>query len=717
MTEFGQPRNEPWAASGTEQAPGPDRAHRTAGPTGHPPAPAPPRGESRTDRTPAPAPAGHASAVHAPTRSLPGGSGPAGVDPFGAGDRCLVYRGVLPEVCGTDPNLMTFTGDAGGRCEVFAWDAAAGRARQVTDRPQGTLHGSIDQDAYVWWFDEDTHGVGTWRFQPFHGGRDRPGLLDVPAGTPRGLAVSDDATVAMGLGHGHTTSVHMGARGQAGQEVTRVDGYATVSGLTPTGDLLAISGPAGSSRAVTILRADGVPRAVLSGEHGRLWSLGFAPTGERDELLLIREDDDRYLLASWRPGTGIRTYTWCAFDTEISARWYPEGREVLIRQDRHSRSTLYRATLDDFCLTQLTTRPGSLLDAAPRAGGDLHELWTDIAHPPRLLSSAGTALPSLGTFPGQVPGDHREVWTPGPDGPVHTLLSLPGSRAAGTGHDDGDRPGTGPHGKGAESDGRRTPPPVVFLVHGGPTDHDRDSYDGVVHYLLASGFAVARVNYRGSTSYGPRWRRAYGAGVGLTQVEDLVAVRADLIERGLVDANAVGLWGSCWGGYLALLALGTRPELWQAGVAIKPIADSVAAHRTTTPALRAETERLYGGTPDEVPDAYARSSPIRFADRVRAPLLVVAAAQDAACPPEQVRSYLAALRTADVPHESVWLDTRHDGHEGDDRMAILRRGTAFLDHGLRPRTRAPRTSTADRPADSGRDRPTAPAGSGRAKRR
>lgn len=96
MTEFGQPRNEPWAASGTEQAPGPDRAHRTAGPAGHPPAPAPPRGESRTDRTPAPAPAGHASAVHAPTRSLPGGSGPAGVDPFGAGDRCLVYRESCP---------------------------------------------------------------------------------------------------------------------------------------------------------------------------------------------------------------------------------------------------------------------------------------------------------------------------------------------------------------------------------------------------------------------------------------------------------------------------------------------------------------------------------------------------------------------------------------------------------------------------------------------
>lgn len=679
MTESGASRTSEDQAppgSGAGPTPGPDSAPASGSTSNSAPAP---DSASAPTSTPAPAP------EPAPT------------------SRYHVYRSVLPDVCGTDPALMAFTADADGRCEVFAWDAAAGRARQVTDRPQGTLHGTIDQDACVWWFDEDAHGAGHWRFQPFHGGRDRPGLLDVPTGTPRGLAVSDDATVAMGLGHGRTTSVHMGARGHCAQEVTRVDGYATLSGLTPTGGLLAVSGPAGSARAVTVLRADGAPRAVLSGEHGRLWALGFAPAGERDELLLIREDDDRYLLASWRPGTGIRTYTWCAFDTEITACWYPEGREVLIRQDRHGRSALYRAALDDCTLTALPTRPGSLLDAAPRAGGDLHELWTDTAHPPRLLSSAGTALPPLGTVPVRVPGEHRDVWTPGPDGPVHTLLSLPESGL----------PESGPPATGR----RRTPPPVVFLVHGGPADHDRDAYDGVVHSLVASGFAVARVNYRGSTGYGPRWRRAFGAGVGLTQVDDLVAVRADLVERGLVDAGAVGLWGTSWGGYLVLLALGTRPDLWQAGVAVKPIADSVAAYRTTTPALRALDERLYGGTPDEVPDAYTRSSPIHYAARVRAPLLVVAATQDAKCPPGQVRGYLAALHAAEVPHESMWLDTGHDGYEGGDHVAVLRRAVVFLDRELRGRARTPTTSPAARRGDSGRDRTTAPAGSGTAEYR
>ncbi|MGW6519631.1 alpha/beta hydrolase family protein [Streptomyces sp. NPDC054962] len=635
------------------------------------------------------------------------------------GSRYQVYLAALPEVCAADPALMAFTADARGRCEVFAWNAETGRARQVTDRPRGTLHGTIDRDANVWWFDEDAHGEGHWRFQPFRGGPDLPGLTGVPPGTPRGLAVSDDGIVAMGMGDGRTTTVHLGRRGASAREVTRVDRHATLSGITAAADLLAISGPAGSAHAVTVLTADGTQRAVLSGsgEHGRLWSLGFAPTAERDELLLVREDDDRYLLASWRPDTGIRTYAWCAFDSEITARWYPdenEGRTVLIREDRHGRSTLHRARLDSGTLTRVPTPPGSLLDAAPRAGGDVHYLWTDTAHPPRMYSTAGTALPALGTVPGRVPGDHRDLWTPTPDGPVPSWLSLP----EGHGPPQGPETPQGDTSESETSEGRATrergePPPVVFLVHGGPADHDRDAYDGVVHSLVASGFAVARVNYRGSTGYGPRWRRAFGAGVGLTQVEDLVAVRADLIGRGLVRPDAVGLWGTSWGGYLTLLALGTRPGLWQAGVAVKPVADGVAAYRTTTSALRTLDERLYGGTPDDVPEAYARSSPIQYASRVRAPLLVVAATRDAKCPPGQVRGYLAALRAAGARHESMWLDSGHDGYEGGDHVAVLRRAVVFLDRELRGTHgphHAPKTPPAIRRGDSGRVGTAAAAG-------
>ncbi|GGU47951.1 alpha/beta hydrolase family protein [Streptomyces lavendofoliae] len=616
-----------------------------------------------------------------------------------------VYRAALPEVCAADPARMVFTADADGRCEVFTWDAVTRRARQVTRRPRGTLHGAIDREAHVWWFDEDAHGRGHWRFQPFAGGPDLPGLSGVPSGLPRGLAVSDHGTVALAVGHGGTTSVHLGPRGGAARTVAHTDGHATLTGITPRGHLLAV----GRADGVTVLTSGGTVRAVLPGgdRSGRLWALGFAPAGPDEELLLVRERDDRYVVETWRPGTGTVTHDWCAFDTEITARWDADGRSVLVRQDRHGRSALRRARLDDRTLTTVPTPAGTLLDAATRRGGDLHYLWTDTAHPPRLCSSRGTPLPPLPTVTDPVPGTHRDLWTPGPEGPVHTLLSLPGQPASLTEPTTPTTPAlhgptgpaipTGPAGATARpGTPAPAPAPAVFLVHGGPADHDRDAYDGVVHSLVASGFAVARVNYRGSTGYGPRWRRASGLGVGLAQVDDLVSVRADLVGRRLIRPDAVGLWGTSWGGYLVLLALGTCPDLWRAGVAVKPVADCAAAYATTTPALRALDERLFGGTPDEVPDRYARSSPIQYVTAVRAPLLVAAATHDAKCPPGQVRGYLAALRAAGVRHEAMWLDSGHDGYDGGDHVAVLRRAVVFLDRELRGPARRPQTPRSTR---------------------
>ncbi|WP_308457944.1 prolyl oligopeptidase family serine peptidase [Streptomyces sp. SM11] len=571
--------------------------------------------------------------------------------------RYRVFRAALPEVCATDPLRMVFTADAGGRCEVFTWDAETAVARQVTDRPTGTFHGSIDADAHVWWFEEDTHGVGRWMFQPFGGGPAREGLQSVPAGRAHGLGTDRSGTVAVALGDGGTTTVYAGPRGGEARAVTRLSHHATLTGISASGDLIAVGAQARSPHAVTVLRTDGTRCAVLSEDGGALWSLGFAPGPGRQDLLLVRESHGRYLLATWRPGQLLVTHPWCTFETEITARWCPDGHSVLIRQDRHGRSILHRADLAARTLTVLPTPPGTLLDAAEHVNGDVHTLWTTTTAPPRTASTAGTPLPCLPDLPVRVPGLVRDLWTPGTDGPVHTLFTLP--------------------------EGMSGPMPVVFLVHGGPADHDRDAYDGTVHSLVASGFAVARVNYRGSTGYGPVWRGAMTAGVGLTQVTDLASVRADLVARGWVDPRRTALWGTSWGGYLTLLALGTRPGLWQAGVAVKPVAHLTRAHATTTPALRALDERLFGGTPRSLPGRYARSSPHTYVPHLDAPLLLVAARHDAKCPPGQVQEYLDALTAHGKRHEALWLDTGHDGYDGRDHVDVLRSAVVFLDRELR----------------------------------
>ncbi|MGG8407198.1 alpha/beta hydrolase family protein, partial [Streptomyces sp. 12297] len=503
-------------------------------------------------------------------------------------------------------------------------------------------------------------------------------------GRPAGLALTDGGPVAVGIRSPEGLSVHMGRRGGTGTPVFHTTDSGTLCDLAPDGGLLAVSGPAHSARAVTLLAPDGTTVAVLSGTTERTWALGFAPghaplpAGSLPAasspgpaaspapapgstlLLVMRERAGRYHLGTWAPGRGLELLPWCSFDTETTARWYPGagGPRVLLRQDRHGRSRLFTADLDRRELTPVPTPEGSILDASPAADGDVHFIWTDAVNVPRALSLSGGQLPGQSQWRLPRFGHRQDLWTPGPDGPVHTFVTTPADRPA-------------PH-------------PLVFLVHGGPADHDRDAYDPMVQALVGSGYAVARVNYRGSTGYGPRWRAAFSEGVGHTQVADLARARAELLERGIGREGAVGLCGTSWGGYLTLLAMGTRPDLWNAGVAVKPLADCVTAFRHSTPALQALDTALFGGTPDEVPEAYAHASPSTYAAAIRSPLLVVAARRDAKCPPEQVEAYLDVLRAGGVAHELMWLDSGHDGYDGADHMAVIRRSLRFLGRGLPP---------------------------------
>ncbi|MEV0322483.1 S9 family peptidase [Streptomyces sp. NPDC050658] len=616
----------------------------------------------------------------------------------------------LPAIAELAPDRGCFAGEADDRCEVFAWDLAQGTVRQVTDRPGlGTDVADVDpRGQNIWWFEDGPTGDGRWMLQPWEGGADTPALPGVPPGAHGGLAMAADGTAAVGLLGPDGLSLHL--RSPEGEVRTLLDGdgqvelvdlagagYGELVDLSVDGTLLALCSEPTDPAAVRVLDRTGRPVATLSGTRHPLWALGFGPDQGPPRLLLMVERDGGYQLGTWSLAGGLRIAGWCRFDTEISASWCPDGR-ILVRQDRHGRSTLAAVDLLRRSRTPLATPPGSVLDArmqpvaggaggagggtGPGAdgtgggtgsgtddtggrtgpGGDLHYIWTDTATPPVLRTSSGHRPPREQAVAAGPPVTVTDRWTPGPGGPVHTLFSTPVRPAR--------------------------PWPTVFLVHGGPFESDRDAYDPTVSLLTAAGFAVARVNYRGSTGYGPAWRNAFDDGVGLTQVADLAAVRADLVRAGLADPERTALAGWSWGGYLTLLALGTQPELWRASAAVHPIADTFAAFRAGTSALRSLDTRLFGGTPDEVPHRYAESSPMTYAAQVRAPVLLVAGANDAKCPPEQIVAYADALRVHGTEPELLELDTGHDSRAIQSQATTLIRVVTFLGAALGGRVAA-----------------------------
>jgi dipeptidyl aminopeptidase/acylaminoacyl peptidase len=168
------------------------------------------------------------------------------------------------------------------------------------------------------------------------------------------------------------------------------------------------------------------------------------------------------------------------------------------------------------------------------------------------------------------------------------------------------------------------------------------------------------VNYRGSTGYGSAWRDAIEGNPGHTELADVAAVYDRCVAEGLADARRCVVNGWSWGGYLTLLALGTQPGRWAAGVAGVPVADYLVAYADEMEQLRAFDRALFGGSPEQLPDLYRDASPLSYVDRVRAPVLILAGENDPRCPIRQVENYLDALAArGDVDYRVLRFDAGH----------------------------------------------------------
>ena len=182
------------------------------------------------------------------------------------------------------------------------------------------------------------------------------------------------------------------------------------------------------------------------------------------------------------------------------------------------------------------------------------------------------------------------------------------------------------------------------------------------------GWAVALVNYRGSTGYGKAWQDALEGNPGRPEVEDVTAGRDDLVARQVADPDRVMIAGSSWGGYITLQTIGTVPEGWRVAVAIVPVADYLSAYGDESEGLQAFDRSLFGGSPEEKPDLYRERSPITHVERVRTPVLIMVGDNDTRCPLQQVLNYAKRLEEQGKQFELDRFDAGHGALVTDERI-------------------------------------------------
>ncbi|MBB2908929.1 dipeptidyl aminopeptidase/acylaminoacyl peptidase [Streptosporangium becharense] len=559
-------------------------------------------------------------------------------------------RVTLPAWARQAPGRALYRGNASGTWEIYAWDRRSGSVRQATARPKGTSHAEIDPTGrWIWWFcDTDGDEWGRWMRQPFDGGPDEP--VDLEPGFPAGIALASTGEAVIGMARpGRGFTIHLLRPGEPPSTLYEHTEAASVSAVSLDGSLIAIGhSEHGDSRhpALRVLRRDGDVVGDLHDGPGKgVVGLRFAPVQGDRRLLALHERRGRREPLVWDPESGEQREIWLRDPGEITAEWYDDGRSLLVVRDHRGRTTLTRYDLAGGALHPIETRHGVIHAAVPRPDGSVEYSWSSGAHPPVIRSSGGHVVlnHSGPTPPPSVPVEDVDV--EGPGGRVHALVSRP-------------ERGSGPF-------------PAVFLLHGGPTAQDDDSFVPQVAAWVDLGFAVVRVNYRGSTGYGSAWRDALSGDVGHIELSDVAAVRDAMVERGVCDPDRLVLAGASWGGYLTLLGLGTQPKMWAAGIAGVPIADHRAAYEEETEALRSYHRALLGGSPEEQPERYAASSPITYVDQVEAPVLILAGENDPRCPIGQIEAYVTRLAGRGHEHEVYRYDAGHGSLVVAERIAQM----------------------------------------------
>ena len=216
-------------------------------------------------------------------------------------------------------------------------------------------------------------------------------------------------------------------------------------------------------------------------------------------------------------------------------------------------------------------------------------------------------------------------------------------------------------------------PPLLITTHGGPTSSASPDLNWQVQYYTSRGWAVADVNYGGSTGYGRDYRTRLNGRWGQLDIADCVACVRHLVATGRADPARVAIRGGSAGGYTTLAAL-TFTGVFRAGASHYGVGDLVALDRDTH-----KFESRYLGTLVGDADALRERSPINHVDRLNCPVIFFQGTEDRIVPPNQAEAMRDVLVSKGIPVAyEVYDGEGHGFRRAENRRRVIEAEYAFF---------------------------------------
>ena len=220
--------------------------------------------------------------------------------------------------------------------------------------------------------------------------------------------------------------------------------------------------------------------------------------------------------------------------------------------------------------------------------------------------------------------------------------------------------------------------PAVVYIHGGPISQSVNSFNRFIQYIANQGYIVIAPNYRGGSGYGKEFQNANRMDAGGQELNDVLDAAEFIKRSGFVDPKKLIAMGGSYGGYLTMMAVTKAPEMWAAGVPIVPFVNWFTEFANEDPTLQ-ESDRLFMGDPVKDKALWEDRSPINFIDRVKAPLLLLAGANDPRCPKEEAQQVADAIKArGGVAQLKIYENEGHGFARVENQVDAYKRVSDFL---------------------------------------
>jgi dipeptidyl aminopeptidase/acylaminoacyl peptidase len=401
---------------------------------------------------------------------------------------------------------------------------------------------------------------------------------------------------------------------------------------------------------------------ALSADGELIYGLSDAGRGQRDLVAFSAQDGRITETVFSRPGVDVLRPLMDRQRRPIGAVYYEAGIQVSEYFDADEQREAQRLA---------STFPGrTVLEIDRSADQQRRLLWVD-GHdsPPRLYfldlvarraELLEEAFPRLA---GQRFAPSHRVLTETQDRhPLESFLTLP------------------------EGEGLR---PLVLMPHGGPIGvSDRLHFEPEVQFLAGLGYAVLRVNFRGSDGYGRQFREAGHQQAGAGIEDDIGRALEAALQNHPLDPERICVLGASYGGYSALASALRWPGRFRCAVSIAGVSDFFLAFSASDSSRHTTTRELITrlfGDPRSEGERFLRISPLYHYRELDLPILLVHGQEDRRVDQENTLRLQRMLSLAGRPPSLLLFG--NEGHALADKSTVnaLWPGiAAFLDAHLRP---------------------------------